>query len=456
MNFKHVVLISSVISGMHLGASAASYKWADGSTNVAAQGGVYGTKGTAAANNIPGGRGGSSSGAESTNLWMFGGLGYDSGTNYSIMNDLWKYDTTTGQWTWVSGSDTGYQMGTYGTKGTPDSGNVPGARAYQLGWNDSSGNFWVFGGFGANDTDFGYLNDLWKFDGTQWTWVSGTNTLGAAGVYGTQGTGSTSNSPGARLYSVSAIDSSGNVWVFGGYGVDGSGNEGYLADLWKYNPSNNQWTWVSGSNSYGQAAVYGTKGTGSVNNIPGPRSLSHVWVDSSDNIWVFGGYGMDSYASIGNLNDLWKFDTTNGTWTWVSGDNTVYSSGTYGTMGTPASGNVPGARQIGNFWIGADGNLWLFGGYGNDSTGYAGVLNDLWNFDLTSGHWTWYAGASTANQAGTWGTQGTGSSSNIPSSRYMSTSFKNSSGTNFWLFGGIGSDVNNDFNFLSDLWNLTY
>jgi hypothetical protein len=29
-------------------------------------------------------------------------------------------------------------------------------------------------------------------------------------------------------------DSSGNPWLFGGYGYDSHGNLGYLNDLWKY------------------------------------------------------------------------------------------------------------------------------------------------------------------------------------------------------------------------------
>jgi hypothetical protein len=31
-------------------------------------------------------------------------------------------------------------------------------------------------------------------------------------------------------------------------------------------------------------------------------------------------------------------------------------------------------------WIDADGNLWLSGGYGADSTGAEGYLNDLWEY----------------------------------------------------------------------------
>ena len=36
-------------------------------------------------------------------------------------------------------------------------------------------------------------------------------------------------------------------------------------------------------------------------------------------------------------------------------------------------------------WIDSSGNLWLFGGYGYDSTGQLGYLNDLWQYDPSTG-----------------------------------------------------------------------
>lgn len=32
-------------------------------------------------------------------------------------------------------------------------------------------------------------------------------------------------------------------------------------------------------------------------------------------------------------------------WTWVGGSSTVNQSGVYGTLGTPAAGNIPGSRE---------------------------------------------------------------------------------------------------------------
>ena len=66
----------------------------------------------------------------------------------------------------------------------------------------------------------GLLNDLWKYSNGSWTWISGSNFVDANGTYGTQGVASTSNHPGARQAMGFGIDSSGSIWMFGGFGYD--------------------------------------------------------------------------------------------------------------------------------------------------------------------------------------------------------------------------------------------
>lgn len=50
----------------------------------------------------------------------------------------------------------------------------------------------------------------------------------------------------------------GNLWLFGGYGVDFFGNGGLLNDLWEFNPSTGHWTFVSGNNAANHSGVYGS------------------------------------------------------------------------------------------------------------------------------------------------------------------------------------------------------
>ncbi len=287
------------------------WTWTSGSEMRDAAG-IYGTQGTPDPSNAPGAREGALSWVDSSGkLWLFGGFGYDSRGFYRVLNDLWKYNPTTGDWTWVSGSDKGEEEGVYGTRGTPDAASVPGARGYGVSWVDRSGKLWLFGGVASYPGDMNlFLNDLWMYDPAtlEWTWVSGSNIKNQAGKYGTKGTASSSNIPGARYMSVSWIDSTGKLWLFGGYGDFVAGNYGPLNDLWRCDTATLEWTWVSGSDVGNQEATYGTKGLADSSNTPGARYFPVSWVDSSDRLWLFGGFGFTrSGMGDGYLNDLWRY-----------------------------------------------------------------------------------------------------------------------------------------------------
>ncbi len=356
--------------------SAGQWAWMGGPT-LAGQNGTYGDLGVASPSNIPGARFEAISwtGADGS-LWLFGGNGYDSVGNESPMNDLWKYSG--GQWTWMGGSSVGLQNGNYGALGVAAASNVPGGRSGVAIWLDASGNLWLFGGTGydASNPVGGELSDLWKYSDGLWTWMGGPEVKQQVGVYGTQGAADPNNNPGARWGAFNWADASGDLWLFGGYGCDSNGSIFPLNDLWKY--SSGQWTWVAGSNVIDQRGVYGTQGIAAANNIPGARWFGATWTDSSGNVWLFGGDGFDSAGNPGLLNDLWKF--SGGQWTWVGGSNLGNPQSTFGTQGTPAPGNTPGGRFFLNRWLDANGNLWLFGGYGESSEAL-GNLNDLWKYE---------------------------------------------------------------------------
>jgi len=354
--------------------SAGEWTWIGG-PNIAGQSGDYGSLGVSSSTDIPGARFEAASWTDASgNFWLFGGEGFDSVGNEADLNDLWKYSA--GEWTWMGGSSVANQNGTYGTLGVADASNVPGARDSTVVWKDPSGSIWLFGGLGydASSTIVGSLNDLWKYSGGQWTWMGGSNVQGQKGIYGTRGIAASTNIPGARIYPYNWIDSSGDLWLFGGVGYDSNGLDSVLNDLWKY--SGGEWTWVGGSNIGNQTGVYGTQGTTAANNIPGARQAGIAWMDASGNAWLFGGNGY-SASGVGMLNDLWKY--SGGQWTWVSGSNQGDQSSTYGTEGTLYPGNTPGSRTFLNGWVDANGNLWLFGGYGQLAS-TSGNLNDLWMY----------------------------------------------------------------------------
>src|SRR5574337_1752780 len=276
---------------------------------------------------------------------------------------------TVNVWTWMGGSDSVNQNGMYGTKGVAASSNVPGARYSAALWSDVTGTAWLFGGHGYDSAGAaGYLNDLWKFDSAsgEWIWISGEKTAGQQGSYGTKGTASSANVPGARYSAVSWRDASGNLWLFGGSYRDAFGSGNYFNDLWKFDPSTGYWTWVSGSDTANQMGNYGTQGVPASTNIPGARDQAVSWIDANGKLWLFGGFGFSSNGK-GHLNDLWKFDPATGYWTWVNGAKIGDQRGNYGTQGAANTANVPGGRETAVSWIDASGKLWVFGGYGVDS-----------------------------------------------------------------------------------------
>jgi len=352
-----------------------------------------------------------------------------------------------GEWTWVGGSNTENQTAVYGAEGTPAASNTPGGRQFAVGWSDKSGNFWLFGGFSGQNGGYVYFNDLWKYSAGQWTWMSGSSLDNQAGNYGTLGIAAPSNVPGARIQANGWTDSAGNLWLFGGFGFDSTGQYLFLNDLWMY--SAGEWIWMSGSNVGNQNGIYGTVGLAAPANVPGARSLSVTWTDPSGNLWLFGGDGFDSAGNDEYLNDLWKY--SGGQWTWVSGSNLVDQPGSYGTIGVPAPGNVPGARLEASGWTDSSGNLWLFGGSPGPK-GQANFLNDLWMF--SSGEWTWMGGSDSTNQSGTYGVEGIPDAANIPGARLSAATWIDSSG-DVYLFGGNGYDSTGQWDLLNDLWKYS-
>jgi N-acetylneuraminic acid mutarotase len=296
-----------------------SYTWETNSNQGNGLLPVFGTQGVAAAGNTPGARKEPATWIDNSgNLWLFGGFSYGvAGSTYAWLDDLWRYQPANGMWTYMGGSQSSNtNQGVYGTQGVGSTSNYPGTRQQSNSWTDTQGNLYLFGGQGPEyDSLPSYYNDLWKYTiaSGQWTWLTGSNTYinsGSNGVYGTQGVAAAGNTPGARFKSATWIDSSGNLWLFGGSNGEGPTNVGDLinySDLWMYNPSSNQWTWENGPTSTNQSANCGTKGVASSSNLPGPRDSVASWLDLNGQLWMFGGDGYDCTNNQNNLGDLWKY-----------------------------------------------------------------------------------------------------------------------------------------------------
>jgi hypothetical protein len=285
----------------------------------------------------------------------------------------------------------------------------------------------LFGGGASSTTP---LNDLWKFDGTNWTWISGSNTAKANGSYGTQGVSAPANVPSARSNAATWLDSTGKLYLFGGNGMAETGTAiALMNDLWRFDPVTGEWTWLSGSKVAKAVGVYGTKGVAASTNVPGARLDASSWVGRDGMLWLFGG---------SNNNDLWKYNPSANNWTWVSGSKVPAANGVYVARGVPDSLSEPAARGGARTWVGDDGSLNLFGGLGT------GLRDDAWSYQPATGQWTWLKGSNLAAAVPVYGTLHVGQSTNTPGARQQTAIAVDASG-DVWTFGGLsGANSYND------------
>src|SRR5690606_24114284 len=93
------------------------------------------------------------------------------------------------------------------------------------------------------------------------------------------------------------IDSENNLYLFGGIDNDDTKQTGllifcylylgYYNDFWKFNGVN--WTWIGGDQVVDQHGIYGEKGIPDKDNYPGARYYPSTWIDSENNLYLFGG-----------------------------------------------------------------------------------------------------------------------------------------------------------------------
>jgi hypothetical protein len=444
--------------------------------------------------------------------WLFGGLGFPfpnplGKQNASFLNDLWVFDEPgAGGWvpanlfTFPNAQNLSiFQVRVDQLEFQPFPtvpGVFPGSRWGSSSWTDAAtGDLYLFGGqgYGSAKADPVLLNDLWKCTpaaatvdaagaGTSscpWSQVAGApggSTIGnTSGSYGIQN--NPGGVPGGRWAAATTTDASGNVWLFGGQGVDSAGTIGLLNDLWEF--TGGQWTWIgpSTSNTANHNGNYpAAVGTGNGTTAPGGRQHATLWADTAGNIWLFGGFGLDS-AGTGSagpppagaiLNDLWEFKFSTKQWIWVSGSSLANQTGTYvkqanNNLDTGAPTSVPGSRWGAVGWSDANSNLWFYGGwgYGTTATLPTGFLDDIWEYQHSSGNWIWWKGISNVNQNSVFATipipfaEGVPFTNNVIGGRRGAAIWPQPDGQGFiWVFGGEGYDASQGTppGYLDDLW----
>ncbi len=427
MKNKYFIVILFYFSSLSCFSQAGQWTWMGGSAGAVSSPGSFGTLGVPSATNVPPGI---YEGVYWTdlqgNFWIFGGV-----NNWPVLNDLWKYDPSINQWTWIKGSGGLLdQPGVYGTLGVPSALNNPGARGWGASsWTDNVGDLWMYSGYGIDATGgVGDLTDLWRYNiaTNQWTWIKGDNVAALLGSYGVQGVANATNlPPGRDETNASWKDLAGDLWMFGGSSGAGSFN-----DLWRYNISTNIFTWMKGSNISNQIGVYGTLGIPNPSNTPGARFSYTRSVDLSGDLWLFGGSG---------YSDVWKYEILSNQWVWMDGQNITGTLASYGILCDTSQLNLPESFKSENraCWADQCGNFINFGGFS---------YNDLWFYDVTNLSWLWIGGTNTTGAIGNYGTLGVMSATNDVPERGGSCGFMDNAG-NFWLFGGYGN--------FNDLWKYT-
>jgi len=348
------------------------------------------------------------------NFWFYGGL--DAQYSTGAHNDLWRFNTTTKEWTWMTGTHALGDAGNYGVMGVPSATNRPPSRSWAAqSWVDAAGNFWMIGGMSPGTTTD---NALWKYDisTNQWTWMKGNQVT----RWGIRGVPDTANNPQYSLEDAGAwTDNAGDLWLYSSNGA-----------LSKYNITTNTWTWMKGDTSF-NSSTYLAKGVEDSINNPASSGTYCRWKDNSGRFWLYG---------AGYTNALWRFNPVTNNWAMMKGD-TLSGYAHYGTKCVSAPDNVPSSRSEDRVaWTDGNGNLWMCGG--------GGVYNDLWMYSIANNEWTWVSGDNFINPPGNWGALNVSSPTNKPSGRMGTVSWSNGACL-LYLYGGCDGGYQNFYN---DLW----
>jgi gliding motility-associated-like protein len=396
----------------------------------------YGTKGTAAASNIPGSRIGAATWTDNKgNFWLFGGNGKGEASQSGYLSDLWKYSPSSGMWTWMGGNKSTNNTGIYDSKGSASVKNLPGARMNAVAWTDSHGNFWLFGGEGMaakkekekesgeeSGDDGGNRNNGDEDDGNR-----GHDNNGSHGE-GNNGHGNGNGGPGRS----------------DGDDVELESDGGLLNDLWMYSAATAEWTWAGGKDNANEKGEYGQVTVSAEANYPGARTQASGWRDRDGNLWLFGGRGYTSKSDVSPLNDVWKYSISNNQWTWMNGSKNGNDIAHFGDKGVFADENLPRGRYGSIAWTDSEGNFWIFGGGTRTE-----LYSDLWKFDPQHNNWAWISGRKDANHVPEFKGKGIPDRDGNPGARIMASGWIDVSG-NLWLFGGSG--YGNQSSYVNNLW----
>ncbi len=272
---------------------------------------------------------------------VFGGRWRNgSSGNYTLLKDLWAYDSATDSWSEIS-----------------DGAGMSARFNHTMVSADELGKLLVFGG---NTSPSGLVytatNDVWSYSFSDGVWEKVT----VAG-----------QAPPKRFFSGGLWDGERKRFV-----IFGGADETLFADTAKYKDD----LWAV---DFSGATPTWKRLDLKASTKPDARFWGEIVLNKPVGHYVlFGGH---DDAALGNRNDLWAFDAKADDWgTLIYGD----------TFNKPANGfcsfppdftkmedNTP-ERRNGGLVTGGGGGLWIAGGKTD-----CGVIDDLWRYDFAKGTW---------------------------------------------------------------------
>lgn len=342
------------------------WTWMKGDT-IPNQTPIWGTQGVPSPTNNPGSRNCPATWVDDTgNLWMYGGYTMGNLTRA----DLWKYDITTNEWTWMSGVS-GTSVPNSLVFGIPSTTLNPRSVAEtNCTWTDNMNQLWMYGGVLQYWLD--YYDDVLRYNisTNEWTWIRG-GSISVQPVYGTQGVPDPANTPGSRLAYAKWQDSAGDFFFMNGSTYYSGWND--QNDVWRYQSSTDEWTWIGGTQLQNDLGNYNAScQTG----IPGGRCEDKsAYKDHNDKVWLFGG---TTSAANDNFNDLWMYDPATLQYKLLHGGNLLNQPGNYGQLNVASSTNIPRSRDGAILFGDSLCHIFLFGGIARHPN--AVTFNDVWKF----------------------------------------------------------------------------
>ncbi|MCB0737944.1 MAG: T9SS type A sorting domain-containing protein [Bacteroidetes bacterium] len=411
-----------------------TWTWIGGS-KYANDGGVYN-----GASQWPGSRTRSCFVKNDSEMYVFGGAGIGNNGKIGRLNDLWQWNGES--WRWLSGSDSAFNLGYFHGNRVPV-GRSGGACYFQK----TSNELYVFGGTSyqldeqKDEITHGYRNDLWKWDGYNWTLVNGDSTLSGLPTY--------QDNNGGKFWppSISGAlywQDSQNFNLYGGlvFEKDSLHRIFYSNEWWQFDSVG--WSLKQGGEKvYDFLPDYPThKGQFEIKSQPGRRRWSAVATSSSGYPFIYGGVAYDHFGQYLNYrNDLWKWNGQH--WGWLAGDSSYNQNASYCKPKCD-----PGALSGAAAWVDNHDNFWMFGG----GRGSKPLHNNMWVW--TENKWHLFDGAKPDNSKGIYGKIDEVDPGNWPGARIGAATWCDNNG-NLWLFGGYGYDADSNLGYLNDLWKFT-